>query len=146
MITATVDIGDVEKGLEAMRRRARQLGPVFQALKGPMRVDQKEHRTAKAGPDGAWAPRSAATLASKHHRRLARSILGRLPTAVSYKATGNSLVAESRVKWSGVHQDGGIVGRGAKIPARPFLWLSSKLLDIAVDVIDRALITAYGGR
>ena len=145
-VSATIDIGDVEKGLDAMERRAHTLGPVFNALKKPMRDDIAEHRKAKTGPDGAWAPRSAATIAAAHgKRKLARNILGRLPTAVSYKATSFSLIGESKVKWSGVQQDGGRVGRGSVLPAREFLWIGDSLLVIAESVIADAMLTAYGG-
>lgn len=146
-VSATLDIGDVEKGLDAMQRRSKALGPAFQALKKPMREDQKEHRKTKTGPSGSWAPRSAATLAAHHgKRKLARTLLGKLPTAVSYKATAHGVTGESKVKWSAVHQEGGSAGHGAKIPARPFLWISDKLLDLAVNIIDTALVAAFGGR
>jgi len=144
-VTATVDIGDVEKGLDAMERRSRHLGPVFAALKKPMAVDQREHRKAKEGPGGAWAPRAEST---KHDgkRKLARSLLGRLPTAVKYTADATSVIGESRVAWSAAHEEGATVGHGARLPSRVFLWLSDKLLDIAVEAIDAAMAAAWGGR
>ena len=40
---ATLDLGDVERGLEAMRRRVHELKPAFQALKTPLRLDQRDH-------------------------------------------------------------------------------------------------------
>ncbi len=144
--SATVDIGDVEQGLAAMERRTRTLGPVFAALKKPMKADQQEHRKDKSGPDGSWAPRAAST-SHDGKRKLARPILGRLPSAVSYKASPTGVTGESRVAWSGAHEDGAVVGHGARLPARVFLWLSDKLLEVAVEAIDKALIAAYeGGR
>lgn len=142
-VSATVDIGDVEDGLSAMERRSKQLGPTFQSLKAPMRDDQKEHAKQKVGPDSSWPPRLPSTIAS--HKKLPRKLLGRLPTAVSYKATGYSVTAESLVKWSLAHQEGGTVGRGARLPARPFLWISDKLLEVAAEALTKALAAAFGG-
>jgi phage gpG-like protein len=143
-VIATVDIADVERGLAAMEHRSRTLGPVFTGLKKPLRDDQREHKKAKSGPESPWAPRAEST---KHGgtRKLARSLLGRLPSAVKYSSTPLSVVAESRVGWSEAHQEGATVGHGARLPARPFLWLSDKLLDIAAEALVAALERAWGG-
>lgn len=144
-VSVTVDIGDVERGLAGMERRGHALGPAFAELKKPMRADQIEHRKAKAGPESTWAPRAASTLAVKRGKhKLPRSILGRLPTAVSYKASATSVTAESRVAWSAIHEEGGVAGHGARIPARTFLWISDKLMTLAESVLERALLAAFG--
>lgn len=142
-VSATVDFADAFRGINAMGQRAVLL-PAMKALKAPMRLDQREHAKAKIGPEGGWAPRTQATLAQHRKKKLPSRILGRLPTAVSYLATGLSVVGESRVAWSSVHQDGGTAGHGAKIPARPFLWISEKLLGIAVNALEGAVLAAFG--
>lgn len=145
-VEVTVDIGDVDTGLSAMERRARALGPVMKDLAKPMKADQREHRKEKSGPDGSWAPRSAATIARAHgKRKLARSMLGRLPSAVQYKVTASSITGTSRVRWSGAHQDGDRVGHGARLPARTFLWLSDGFQTQAASTIAAALLASYGG-
>lgn len=143
--SVTVNLGDVDQGLAAMEARAHALGPVFSAAKPLMRADQKEHRQAKVGPEGSWAPRSAATIAAAHgKRKLAKNLLGKLPTAVTYTADATSLTAESRAKWSAAHQDGAVVGHGAKLPQRTFLWMSEKFIELADDLVGRALLAAWG--
>ena len=59
-------------------------------------------------------------------------------------ASRTSLRGESRVPWSGIHQDGGTAGRGSRIPARPFLWMSEEFLRLATDRIGNRLVVAYG--
>lgn len=144
-ISATIDIGDVEKGLDATERRARTLGPAFRELKKPMRLDQREHGKQQRGPFGTWARRAQSTLASYRARkkRVPRP-LGRLLGAIAYQSNAYSVTAESRVKWSDVHMTGGTVGHGARLKARPFLWISRKLLETAEDVFTRVLLTAWG--
>lgn len=144
-IDVTVDIGDVEEGLAAMERRARALGPTMRTLVKPMKDDQRNHKSAKEGPDGSWPARAASTIARAHgKRKLPRNPLGRLPTAVAYAVTPSSITGTSKVRWSGAHQDGDRVGRGSRLPARPFLWLSDEFVNLAERELADALVTAYG--
>lgn len=146
-VSATVDMGDVEKGLAAAERRAHALGPAFRELKKPMREDQRDHGKRQRGPFGTWARRKASTLAfyRSHGRKRIPRPLGKLSTAITYKATAFGVFAESRAKWSAVHQEGGTVGRGVRLRARPFLWMSTKLLNVAEQVIERSILSAFGG-
>lgn len=142
----TVDLGDVEEGLAAMEHRARALGPTLHSLAKPMKDDQRNHKVAKEGPDGAWPARAASTIARAHgKRKLPRSPLGRLPTAVKWDVGPSSISGTSKVRWSGAHQDGDRVGRGSKLPARPFLWLSDEFVNLARGELAGALVAAYGG-
>jgi hypothetical protein len=130
-----------------MQRRARQLGPAFQELKKPLRLDQRDHAKKRHGPDTLWAPRAASTTArllTGGHRP--KKLLGRLPTAVSYTASATGVRGVSRAKWSAAQQDGATVGHGSRLPARPFLWISDEMLTKAEDVIGGALVRAYGGQ
>lgn len=146
-VSATLDIGDVEEGLNAMERRARSLGPAFQELKKPLRLDQRDHSKKRQGPSAMWAPRTASTMErARHGGRRMRKPLGRLSGAVSYSADATGVRGVSRVLWSGVHQDGGTVGHRSRLPARPFLWISDAMLGIAENALGSALIRAYGGR
>ena len=144
--TVHMDLGDVDKGLDALGRKS-VLAAAMKDLKKPMKLDQREHAKAKSGPEGSWAPRAASTLASyaRSKKKLPKKLLGRLPTAVGYRATLYSVIAESRVAWSASQQDGGTVGRGARLPARPFLWISDKLMVEAEEVLTNKLLAAYGG-
>jgi phage gpG-like protein len=143
-VVVRLDLGDVFKGLDAMGRRG--LRPLMAELKKPLKLDQKDHSKKRAGPEALWAPRAASTMARMRiggHR--ARKPLGRLTGAVSYTADATAVRGISRVLWSGIHQDGGTVGRGSRIPARPFLWISDDMLRIAENTLGSALVRAYGG-
>lgn len=145
-VSATIDIGDVEKGIEAMERRGRTLHPAFSELKKPMRSDQKEHGKQQRGPFGTWARRASSTIeAYRERRKRVPRPLGKLLSAVQTRANAWSVSVESRVAWSDAHQEGATVGRGVRLKARPFLWLSKKFLDTAEDVFERVLLAAYGG-
>lgn len=145
-VYATIDLGDVEAGLDAMARRGRALGPAFRELKKPLRLDQKDHAKRREGPSALWAPRATSTMARlRAGGKRARKLLGRLPGAVKYTATATAVAGTSRALWSGVHQDGGIVGHGARLPARPFLWISDDMLRVAESTLGAALVRAYGG-
>ena len=100
-VSARVDVSDVIEGLDKLGTRSKTLGPAFRALKDAMKADQRDHREKEAGPDGKWAPRAASTIAAakEHHKRLPRRILGKLTTAISYRALAERLIGESRVKW-----------------------------------------------
>lgn len=142
---ASIDFGDVFRGIDAMTRR-NVLAPAFKALKAPLRADQLEHADAKAGSDGGWAPRAASTLARhKYKPRLPRKLLGRLPRAVKYLASGRGVSGESLVGWSGAHQDGEVVGHGARLPKREHLWISAKMLGLAVSQLEGVVLDAFGG-
>lgn len=144
-VAIVVELGDVDKGLAAMERRARELGPVMKSLVKPLRDDQRNHKRAQSGPDHGWAPRSAATVAAAHgKRKLARSILGRLPSATSYKTTPTSVTGTSKVAWSLAQQEGGRVGHGAQLPAREFLWISDEMMELADHEITGVMIKAFG--
>ena len=145
-VFATLDFGDVEKGLDAMGR-ARVLAPAFKELKKPLRLDQRDHSKKREGPAGAWAPRAASTLERmRHGGKRARKPLGRLSGAVTYSATSNSVSGVSRAPWSGAHQDGARVGHGSRLPVREFLWISDEMLTVAENTLGSAVVRAYGGR
>ena len=144
---AVLDLGDVERGLEAMRRRAHQLGPAFRELKKPLRLDQRDHAKKRQGPEALWAPRAASTAArllTGGHRP--KKLLGRLPTAVSYLANATGVAGVSRARWSAAQAEGATVGHGARLQPRVWLWISDDMLRTAEDVIGSALVRAYGGQ
>lgn len=142
-VSASFDIGDVEKGLEGAQRAADRLAPGFMAAKLPMRMDQATHAAQHTGPESPWAAKAPATLA-RHSKP--RELMGRLPKQVSYVATAESLTGTSRAAWSGgAITTGGRVGHGAILPPREFLWMSDEFLSIAEDIFGDRVLTAYGG-
>lgn len=147
VVEIEVDIGDANAGLASMEHKARALGSVMRSLVKPLRDDQRNHKRAREGSAGAWQPLAASTIAaaSSHgKRKSARSILGKLPSAVQYKTTPMSVSGMSRVAWSGAHQDGATVGHGAKLPAREFLWISDEMQVLADHQITETVVNAFG--
>lgn len=150
MLTFRIDDSSFQAGLKDVSKAGRNLGPVFRALRMPMRRDQRDHAVQEEGPEGNWPPRKGEKevkrRAGKRKNRRARGMLGRLPNAVDIRSIGATVYARSRVKWARAHADGETVGRGAKLPARPFLWVSEDLGALANQLIAEHLGKAWGGK
>lgn len=132
-IGGSIDVRGVDLGLERMGDK-RLVGAIARELKKPLRADQRAHARDQAGPDGKWPKRK---LGGR------RRVLGKLPNAVRVVARRGMVSAESRVPWSGAHQDGDKVGRGATLPARRFLWISDDMLQLANDHAAERVAGAY---
>jgi phage gpG-like protein len=150
MLVAKVDDSSFQAGLRDVRRAGRNLPEVFRRLRAPMRRDQVDHARQEEGPEGSWPARRgerAVVRRGKRRRSRARSIrlLGRLPDAIDIRAAGVTVFARSRVKWARAHADGDVVGRGARLPARSFLWISDELADEANRQLGDHLGKAWGG-
>ena len=150
MITATVNLSSVDRGLAAMHAAARDLSPAWKELRKPLRADQRAHAKAKSGPDGAWPPKSELTIARERRKRRrasrrgrVRPLLGRLPSVLKMIADRHRVAAESGVKWSASQQDGGRVGKGATLPPRRFLWASKLMIRKARLVLGRHITYAW---
>jgi phage gpG-like protein len=164
---ANLDLTEVDRALDLVGDRGKRLLPAFRDLRRPLRSDQKEHAKGERGPNGSWPPRSPVTEARRKARNRGRRqtkamkliapgkakrrqstpkrILGRLPAAVIYTIGDKFIRGVSRVPWSGVHQQGGTVGRGSRIPARPFLWLSDRMLEVARATFAKYVLKSWKG-
>jgi phage gpG-like protein len=161
---AYIDLTEVDRALADLEARAKRLAPAFRELRKPLRLDQRDHARGEMGPGGKWPARSPLTeerrraknrrvrltkamqtIAPKKLRRRStpNRLLGRLPAAVIYKSGELFVRATSRVAWSGVHQEGGSVGRGSRIPARPFLWLSDAIIDKAKETLAAFVVKGW---
>jgi phage gpG-like protein len=168
-----VEIGDVLQGLERLQLAGRDLRPVWKVLRPIIREDLAAHFADEAGPEAKWAPPSKAymerflkrrgmvvkkrrfsrvqgrvlekgELTRQGQRKIAKiGKLGRLKNAWRFTVTALMFEARNMVRWSGVHQDGGAVGRGAKVPARPFAWFSDRVLDRFVVEAKKLLQAAW---
>ena len=152
-----VDLRDLERGLAGLIRASRDLLPMFREARKPLRADQIEHARQQMGPDGKWPARSPFTEERQRRRATGRKakqrkkarrrrMLGKLPGAIKVTADRNRVAATSLVPWSAVHQrkSGGIVGRGSRIPGRPFLWPSHKLVLIVARLAVAHLGRGWG--
>ena len=135
VIEGTLDSRDLERALDDIARRASHARPLFQELISPARKDQKDHKRQRSGPDRPWAAHAPATTLRRSRGRKRRrvNILGRLPSLIKAKADRDGITLTSKVKWSGIHQEGGTAGRGSRIPKRSFLWWSEAFLGTAAD-------------
>lgn len=160
-LRAELDVGDVERGFAAMRRRGRKLAPLFKALRRPLRADQRAHARKGMGPDGPWPARARSTEAAllrraavriqrregkPKRRRKVLSPLGTLPLSLSTNLETDRLQLLSKVRWSGVQLEGGRVGRGSLIPARRFLWMSDRFLAKATQMAAEHLAKGWTGK
>lgn len=161
MIDVKVDDRDLQAGIRDVAKAAELLPRVFKRLVGDMRRDQQEHAQKEEGPDGTrWPARtSQATpkLFAKAKRKTKTQparfeivkyggLLGALPDMIQVRSLGLSVWARHPVAWATAHADGGVVGRGSRLPARPFLYVSQGLADRAVEMINDALHGAWTKR
>lgn len=116
------------------------LRPGFVSARGDLRADLRDHAKKQQGPDGTWPARAG----SRRNRR-PRKLLGRLPGALSIRSTRDRMVARSLVDWSAIHKTGGTAGRGARIPARDWLWASDVALTRIAGVLARFVAGALAG-
>jgi hypothetical protein len=58
-------------------------------------------------------------------------LLGQLPDTVIVRQKRGSLIARSPVPWSDAHNEGATVGRGSRLPARGFVFISDPFMQLA---------------
>jgi phage gpG-like protein len=123
--------------VEGMERAGGQMAPVFHKLRRPLLDDQREHALRAEGPDGPWPGwrKYRGRWQSTGSRKRSRRPLGKLPKATQTRHTTRSVYVRSVVRWAAVHQEGGTAGKGAVMPARPFLWVSETLRESAAREI-----------
>lgn len=163
MLRVHVDWREVSAALKDAKAAGKDLRPVWRVIRKPLLEDQRNHAKAQAGPDGSWAshsrsytlrrrarPRVRVGPQLQRRRRRRRKVaprrlrmLGRLPLALRVLSTRNSVSAISRVAWSGVHQTGGTVGRGRRVPKREFLWVGRGVLLYTVILLDKHVVEAF---
>lgn len=142
-----VDLRDVVKGIDGMSAAAKDLRPVWQHLLPAFKKDQRSNFGRQEGPEGKWPkrvrPRYTKAGRGRRRKRRQMKLLGKLRTAWKTRMDRDQLEAYSLVDWSGVHQDGGVAGRGARIPQRTHLWVSNELHDLAVREIELHLVRGW---
>lgn len=67
-------------------------------------------------------------------------LLGKLASTIKSSIKGSTLEVYSSVDWAGVHNDGGSAGHGSRIPARTFLELEEKDLEVLVTIVEGQII------
>jgi phage gpG-like protein len=67
-------------------------------------------------------------------------LLGRIANSIRALVNGNVLTIESMIDWAGVHNDGGVAGKGARIPERKFLEWTPERLAKFVEIAQQYVI------
>jgi phage gpG-like protein len=70
-------------------------------------------------------------------------ILGTLDRTLGMKVDGDKVRVYSKALISGIHNDGGTAGHGARIPARPFLELKQADIDLFVEACREQALAAW---
>lgn len=151
MASATdVDLRQVDAAIRRMARAGEDMRPVFRKTRGDFRKDQRDHMKRQKSSGGAkWAGLAPSTREKRLStggragkftkrgvmrrgvsRRLNRTLSGRLLARAIIKITTSEISFRSRIPWAGVHQKGGRVGKGARVPKREFLWVSDRFIGI----------------
>lgn len=153
-VKVTVNLGGAFRMLSRMQRI--DVRKTFKRVEPSARHDQQQHDRALEGPDGRWPQLAASTIERRtrprgrdkkgRNRSWPTKLLGRMPKSIQSITSSKSLIIRSRVKkFSMVHQAGGIVGHGARIPRRQYLWISQWLKDRTRIEFMRALAAAAAG-
>jgi phage gpG-like protein len=135
--TFELDLEDVLRGYDAMRGAGADLSAAWRDLAPLAEHDQDAIAAAKEGTAGPWPKRARGA------RRRARKLLGRLPTSVHVKYDKHRFRKESKIPWSGAHQDGSTVGRGATLPQREHVYFTEEFLAAAIARIEQHLAEAF---
>ena len=122
-----IDLRDAEAGFRGMTRRAEsRRRSFFESAKKPARDDLRQRQKDRRGPNGElWPSRAASTLerARRGGRKRSKSpsLLGRLPRIWKGQVSSDSLRMVNHARFAEVHDAGGTVGHGARLPARGFI-------------------------
>lgn len=118
----------------AQRKYARLRGSA-ESVARRYKVLQEFERIAAGGSpiDGKSADakldKSVRGLRARHERATAKAEgrpLGRIASSIKSKLSSSSVEIFSEISWSGVHNEGGEVGRGAVVPERRFLEVTDE--------------------
>ncbi|MBF0212290.1 MAG: phage virion morphogenesis protein [Magnetococcales bacterium] len=101
-----------------------------------------EHLSPEGSP---WEDISPQTKEKKQGRFGEGKILtdsGRLRRSITYSTEHNGLLVGTNVIYAAIHQLGGETGRGHTMPARPFLGISDRDKESALEIVAEYLCRA----
>lgn len=119
-----VDLGEVRRVIGELLDRIGDATEVFQDFGEYLLLESDRRFDRQSAPDGTpWAPLKPETLARKRIPKILTE-RSRLRDSLAYDAEPERLTLYTPVIYAAIHQFGGTAGRGAKIPARPFMGLA----------------------
>jgi hypothetical protein len=71
-------------------------------------------------------------------------ILGRGEASVYSKKGRSSLEVGSRIPWWGAQNEGATVGHGARLPARPNIYVEPIDVDVLLEILVNKAVAALG--
>ena len=136
-----IDFADVHDGIDGMKERLEHGKPFFTELKTEARADVRERSKARQGPNGeTWVPRATSTVErskrkSERRRRKGRTagLLGQVGRPSKAEVSDFHLDLSSHASFAMVHQTGGVVGHGARLPARPYLGWTEEFMTTTAE-------------
>lgn len=121
-----IDDKEVVKLFEKLRNKIKDMTPVMRDIAVVMEKDVRTHFLEERGPEGKWEK-----LKYRPSVNILRLTGRHLWSTISSDFDKNKAMVGTPTEWATIHQFGGYAGRGlkAKIPARPFLWISEQALE-----------------
>lgn len=130
----------LEKRLKVVQRHAVVKAETFRLMAGEEGPAPREARKV-----GERVQRAAEGAAEKLQRYESGELLGAMARSIYATVEGKMLTIESKIAWSGVHNDGGTAGHGARIPQREFLaWTPEDLKALAEIAVQHAAAKVMG--
>lgn len=71
-------------------------------------------------------------------------VLGRIAQSITTKFGILQVEVASHIPWAGVQNEGGVVGHGAQLPARPFIYVTQDDVNVLVETVNNCLIAEFG--
>lgn len=69
--------------------------------------------------------------------------LGKIAGSIASSIKAGTLTVESKAPWAGAHNDGATVGHGAKLPARPFLFLDDTDREMFAEILRNHMLVEW---
>jgi phage virion morphogenesis protein len=139
-----IDDADFARLLTGMRHRFTSLEPAMR-LVGQMMLESIDDTFAAEGRPDAWEALADRTLARKNSAlRILEGESGRLREGIHVDEVGKDFVdvAPDYLPYARIQQLGGVAGKGATIPARPYLVLQNSDADRIEEIITDYLMGA----
>ena len=121
--TASADLAELRRLRAGGKVERGEGGRKAAAWTGSKAVDRLRKRLARAEDQRAKGRK--AKVGGDRRKSEKHKMLGVVARSIVFRTEGTGVSDMSRVPWSGAHNEGGSVGNGATVPARPFLFISS---------------------
>jgi phage gpG-like protein len=161
-----LDLRELGFACDSMARAAKDLRPVWREISPTFRKAQGRHVDEQAGPDGTKWPGLAQSTVERRlrtggvarnftrkgairkpvQRKLGKVLSKKLTAALLNERSPSHFALASRAPWSFIHQGGGRAGRGAMIPARPFIYVDNVVINHLKFALYKHLHRAWSAR